>query len=331
VTSPAGGLAQQRRSLASAAAALRDGRPVLVAGIDGEGALVATAAARLDSQTLVAIGELGGDLTVVAVGAEQAARAGLVALPGVTRARGGLVPAVPVDAVDRLGEAGSPDGRVRTIRTLADPGCEPGAITSPGHVHTAIVSEGGGEAPALALELAWLADCGPALALCPAVDAAGRPLSLNAARRQPPLAGLPCAPALELRSRAVTRELERSDVECFLPTPLGAFRAVALTHGEEQVALALVYGDPAADPGRAIVHTHAACMLGDTFGSLLCDCRERLLRATREIAAAGSGVVVYLRAAGEDPFSCPAGRPVDPSLALGVLAGAGLPAGCIAA
>jgi 3,4-dihydroxy 2-butanone 4-phosphate synthase/GTP cyclohydrolase II len=287
---------------------------------------VAAAAARLDPKTLMQIGDLGGDLTVVAIGSEHAERAGLLALPGVTRAREGLVPTVSVDALDRLGDAGSPAGRTGTIRTLADPDCEPGALTSPGHVHTAIVSEGGREASSLALELSLLAECGPAVVLCPVVDAAGQQLSLDAARQQPGLASLTSAPALELRTRAVARELEHSGIECLLPTPLGAFRAVALVHGGDQIALALVYGDPGRDPDRAVVHTHLACVLGDTFGSMLCDCRDRLLQATREIAAAGSGVVVYLKAAGEDPFSCPAGQPVDSSLALGVLAGAGLTA-----
>jgi 3,4-dihydroxy 2-butanone 4-phosphate synthase / GTP cyclohydrolase II len=314
-----------------AARALRAGEPVLVAGIDGRGALVAAAASRIHAETLTTISALGGDLTMVAVDAEHAQRAGLTALPVVTRAREGLRPALPVDALARLGEAGSPAGRVRTIRALADPACQAEALTSPGHVPTAIADDSGGAAPGLALELTRLADCGSAVVICPVVDADGRQRSLTDARQVPALAALACAPALELRSRTVARELEHSGVECSLPTTLGSFRAVALTHSGGQTALALVHGDPGRDPDRTLVHTHLACLLGDTFGSMLCDCRERLERATREIVAAGSGVVVYLRATDADPFSCPAGRRVDPSLALGVLSRAGLAGAALAA
>jgi 3,4-dihydroxy 2-butanone 4-phosphate synthase/GTP cyclohydrolase II len=332
VTVRASGRIGGRGALAAAARALRGGRPALVAGVDGERAFVGAAAARIDAGTLDRIGALGGDLTMVAVGAEHAARAGLMALPAATRVPRGLAAAMPVDALDRLGEAGTPAGRARTIRTVADPACAAASLISPGHVHTAIVDDdAGAEAPALMLELARRAGCGPAVVLCPVVDAVGRQLSLEAALQLRRLAGLTAAPALELRSRAVARELEHSGVECSLPTPLGGFRAVALTQAGGQTALALVYGDPGRDPERAVVHTHLECMLGDTFGSLLCDCRERLQRAIREVVAAGNGVVVYVKSADSDPFSCPASRPVDRSLALGVLSRAGLGSSALAA
>jgi hypothetical protein len=81
----------------------------------------------------------------------------------------------------------------------------------------------------------------------------------------------------------------------------------------------------------AIVRTHIACMLGDTFGSTLCDCRARLERATQEIVAAGNGVIVYVRPSSADPFSCPAGREPDRTLARRVLVDAGLGADRLAA
>jgi hypothetical protein len=85
-----------------------------------------------------------------------------------------------------------------------------------------------------------------------------------------------------------------------------------------------VHGDPGRDPASALVHTHVACLLGDTFGSLLCDCHERLDGAARAIVAAGAGVIVYVKPRPADPFVCPAGAPVDPALAQGLLGRAGL-------
>ncbi|HJW27556.1 MAG TPA: GTP cyclohydrolase II [Rhodocyclaceae bacterium] len=57
---------------------------------------------------------------------------------------------------------------------------------------------------------------------------------------------------------------------------------------------ALVLGDPAATPG-CLVRVHSECLTGDIFGSRRCDCGPQLHEALRRIAAAGCGVLVYLR------------------------------------
>jgi GTP cyclohydrolase II len=46
-----------------------------------------------------------------------------------------------------------------------------------------------------------------------------------------------------------------------------------------------------------------ASLLGDTFGSLLCDCNERLERAAANILAA-AGILVYLMPDRADPLTC---------------------------
>jgi len=212
-----------------------------------------------------------------------------------------------------------------TIRVASDPGCTVDAVLSPGHVHCAIAQEGTCAAPSLALELARAADCAPAVVLCPVVDRDGRHLSLTEALRDPRLARLAIAPSLQLRGLAVARELERDAVDCSLPTRLGMFRAVAHAAGPGgETALALVHGEPSREPVAAVVQTHVACLLGDTFGSLLCDCHRRLDRAVADIIAAGAGAIVYVKPRLADPFACPAGEPVDPALALGLLGRAGL-------
>lgn len=57
--------------------------------------------------------------------------------------------------------------------------------------------------------------------------------------------------------------------------------------------LALLIGAPdAAAP--VPVRIHSACLSGDLFGSLRCDCGGQLRAAVRHIAAVGGGVLVYL-------------------------------------
>ena len=312
-------------SLDRAAAALGDGDLALVAGADGRGATVAAAAALIGATGLSSVHELGGDLVVLALGADHAGRLELAELPRATRPRDGIVPAASIDAADGLADAWSLSGRAHTIRVASDPGCTVDAVLSPGHVHCAIAQEGTCAAPSLALELARAADCAPAVVLCPVVDRDGRHLSLTEALRDPRLARLAIAPSLQLRGLAVARELERDAVDCSLPTRLGMFRAVAHAAGPGgETALALVHGEPSREPVAAVVQTHVACLLGDTFGSLLCDCHRRLDRAVADIVAAGAGAIVYVKPRLADPFACPAGEPVDPALALGLLGRAGL-------
>lgn len=50
--------------------------------------------------------------------------------------------------------------------------------------------------------------------------------------------------------------------------------------------------------GPVLVRIHSECFTGDVLGSRRCDCGEQLQRAIAEIAASGSGVLVYLRQEG---------------------------------
>jgi GTP cyclohydrolase II len=81
------------------------------------------------------------------------------------------------------------------------------------------------------------------------------------------------------------------------PTPLdGAPNTefVVFRGGEglrDQVAV--VIGDP--DPAQPVaVRLHSACLTGDLFGSLKCDCGDQLRGTARAMAENGGGVLLYL-------------------------------------
>ena len=58
--------------------------------------------------------------------------------------------------------------------------------------------------------------------------------------------------------------------------------------------LAIVIGDPEQWADAVPVRLHSACLTGDLFGSLRCDCGEQLRSSVAKIADHGGGVLLYL-------------------------------------
>lgn len=87
--------------------------------------------------------------------------------------------------------------------------------------------------------------------------------------------------------RAITHAAQAS-----LPTRYGDFILHIFRDGQGTEHMAVVAGVP---QEGALVRLHSECATGDILGSLRCDCRDQLESALRAIAAAGGGIVIYLR------------------------------------
>lgn len=94
------------------------------------------------------------------------------------------------------------------------------------------------------------------------------------------------APSLRIASRAKlpTRFAERAEIVAFRSDD----------DGSEHVAL--IVGAPTGGP--PLVRLHSECLTGDVLGSLKCDCGPQLDGALAAIAAAGWGILLYLRQEG---------------------------------
>lgn len=86
--------------------------------------------------------------------------------------------------------------------------------------------------------------------------------------------------------------------DSLLPTRHGSFRIHAFEDsesGKEHVALVMGQVD---DGEPVLMRVHSECLTGDGFGSLRCDCGPQLEAAMAKVAAAGRGVILYLRQEG---------------------------------
>jgi 3,4-dihydroxy 2-butanone 4-phosphate synthase / GTP cyclohydrolase II len=323
------------------------GSPVLVGDPEDPVIFIAADARSIDAGGLERIHTLSGGMTALGLSearAEQLALEPLRRTGSAAGVRAALALTAPVDAAQGIRGGWSLRDRAHTMRIAAHPNSRHEHLSVPGHVHAAPIGPRATPAAEAALELAREIGDEPAVALGPVTDRDGGPVTLERACSVAELAALPHASSAEIRAQALLRRAGGRVVECALPTRDGAFRAAALDVpgrfeledplrlGEDGSVMAMVHGDPSA-AARPLVHLHAACLLGDAFGSLACDCAAELAAATEEILAAGAGIVVYAKPGTADPerrYHCGREAPIDLAPVLALLAACGVaPGRCI--
>ncbi|MBS9478959.1 GTP cyclohydrolase II RibA [Ancylobacter sp. VKM B-3255] len=140
------------------------------------------------------------------------------------------------------------------------------------------------------------------VAMATAIDLAKLALLLPAMLVAPLSAeSLEMIPSVTVRAPAVEafaqNRAETLTLVSRAPVPLLAARAaefVVFRGGEGmRDQIAVVVGNP--DPDKPVmVRLHSACLTGDLFGSLRCDCGDQLRGTVATMAKAGGGVLLYL-------------------------------------
>jgi 3,4-dihydroxy 2-butanone 4-phosphate synthase/GTP cyclohydrolase II len=209
---------------------------------------------------------------------------------------------VTVDARLGVSTGISAADRATTCRLLANPSTSPYDLTRPGHVNPLRALDGGvlrraGHTEA-AVDLCRMAGLTPVGVICEIVSqkddhdmARLEELKVFAAEHE--LSIISIADLIAWRRRT-EKQVERV-AEAKIPTAHGDFVAVgyeSVLDGIDHVAL--VKGD-IGDGEDVLVRVHSECLTGDVFGSRRCDCGPQLDAALREVAAAGRGVVLYVR------------------------------------
>jgi len=179
----------------------------------------------------------------------------------------------------------------------------PDDLVQPGHVFPLRAKSGGvlqraGHTEA-AVDLATLAGARPIGVICEIMNDDGTMARLPALLKFARKHKLKICTIADLIEYRRTREKLVERVETIkLPTDYGDFDLhLYRSKLDGQHHLALVRGDLA---GKAdvLVRVHSECLTGDVFGSRRCDCGPQLHQAMRQVAAAGHGVILYMRQEG---------------------------------
>jgi 3,4-dihydroxy 2-butanone 4-phosphate synthase/GTP cyclohydrolase II len=207
---------------------------------------------------------------------------------------------ISVDARSGTTTGISAADRATTVRTLIDPQTRPDDLARPGHIFPLRYREGGvlkraGHTEA-AVDLARLAGLSPAGVLAEVVNDDGtmaRFAQLEVFAEEHGLLMISIADLVRHRRRR--EKLVRRVAEARIPTKHGDFTAYVFGSLLDDVEhIAFVRGEVAGKKD-VLVRVHSECLTGDVFGSLRCDCGVQLDTALGQVAAAGEGVVVYLR------------------------------------
>ena len=207
---------------------------------------------------------------------------------------------VSVDVVVGTTTGISAADRSATLRALANPLRTAADFARPGHIFPLRAREGGvlrreGHTEA-ASDLARLAGLAPVGVLAELVNDDGSMKSPEQIARFAQEHRLICVSIADLiEHRRRTEVLVEPVADARLPTRHGVFSARVyrgVLDGLEH--LALVRGE-VRGAQNVLVRVHSECLTGDILGSTRCDCGGQLDSALEKIAAAGQGVVVYLR------------------------------------
>jgi 3,4-dihydroxy 2-butanone 4-phosphate synthase/GTP cyclohydrolase II len=210
---------------------------------------------------------------------------------------------ISVDAARGVSTGISAADRAHTIRLLADPQTQHGDLVRPGHIFPLRYREGGvlrraGHTEA-AIDLSRLAGLRPAGVLAEIVNDDGSMSRLPELLKFAKKHKLKICSVADLIEYRRTREklVEREEI-VRMPTDYGDFDLhLYRSKVDGQHHIALVRGEIA---GRknVLVRVHSECLTGDVFGSRRCDCGPQLHQAMRQVAEAGSGVILYMRQEG---------------------------------
>jgi len=193
--------------------------------------------------------------------------------------------------------------RTQTIKTVLDPNSNSDDLVRPGHVFPIRAKNGGmlvraGHTEAI-VDMARLAGLYPAGVICEVMKEDGTMARLPELEIMASKYGLKIVTIADLITHRLSNEkLVQQIAKAKLPTVFGEFTIMAYKSDVDATEhVALVKGDISGDE-PVLVRVHSACLTGDIFGSLRCDCGAQIRLAMQTIAKEGRGVFLYMQQEG---------------------------------
>ncbi|MCK9571723.1 MAG: bifunctional 3,4-dihydroxy-2-butanone-4-phosphate synthase/GTP cyclohydrolase II [Candidatus Omnitrophica bacterium] len=209
---------------------------------------------------------------------------------------------VSVDAAKGVTTGISAFDRARTIEVLINPLTKPEDLIKPGHSFPLKARKGGvlvraGHTEA-AVDLMKLCGLIPAGVICEIMNEDG---SMS---RLPQLIDFSkkhnlkiCSVTSLIEYRRRNEKLTEAVTTAKLPTEFGEYQmTVYRDKTNAQTHIALTMGDLSNQ--AVLVRVHSACLTGDAFSSLRCDCGKQLRQAMQIIGQEKRGVVLYMNQEG---------------------------------
>ena len=205
---------------------------------------------------------------------------------------------VSVDAAQGITTGISAFDRARTIEVLINPQSKPEDLIKPGHTFPLKARNGGvlvraGHTEAM-IDLMKLSSLYPAGVICEIMNEDGSmsrlPQLIEFSKRHN-LKICSVASLIEYRRR--NEKLTERLTSASLPTEFGDYQMTIYrdkTNGQTHIALTM--GE--LDNQAVLVRVHSACLTGDAFGSLRCDCGKQLKQAMQIIGQEKRGVILYM-------------------------------------
>jgi 3,4-dihydroxy 2-butanone 4-phosphate synthase/GTP cyclohydrolase II len=210
---------------------------------------------------------------------------------------------VSIESKNKVSTGISASDRAQTIRTVLDPNSKADDLARPGHIFPIRARDGGvlvraGHTEAI-VDLSRLAGLYLAGVICEIMNDDGtmaRLPELEVMASKYDFKIITIADLIAHRRRY--EKLVQKVAEAKLPTKHGQFTAVAYRSNVDAAEhVALVKGDISGDE-PVLVRIHSACLTGEVFDSLRCDCGDQIRLAMQSIAEEGRGVFLYMRQEG---------------------------------
>lgn len=208
---------------------------------------------------------------------------------------------VAIDARDNITTGVSAADRVTTIHAAIDDHAKPDDLVKPGHIYPLQAKAGGVlERPGHtegSIDLVSLAGFKPAAVLCEVMNpdgtmARGKQLTQFAEQHQLVMLSIEDIIAYRLAHEDLIAEEVSTDL------PIDHYGQFKLTIIKEKISgLEHVILEKKSTTDIPLVRVHSACLTGDLFGSLRCDCHKQLHFSLERMSREG-GILIYLNQEG---------------------------------